>query len=96
MLLLVCRYEREEIFLSLQLPVKSKTLSESLKEFVKGDWLEGDNAYYCEKCEEKVWDHMITRMMSLLMMSLLEGHIEAYVCQGIAPRVNDTFEEVWI
>ena len=51
---LSCSYEREEIFLSLQLPVKSKTLSESLKEFVKGDWLEGDNAYHCEKCEEKV------------------------------------------
>jgi len=47
-------YEREEIFLSLQLPVKSKTLTESLKEFVKGDWLEGDNAYKCEKCDEKV------------------------------------------
>ena len=54
------RYEREEIFLSLQLPVKSKTLTESLKEFVKGDWLEGDNSYYCEKCEEKVRDHMMT------------------------------------
>lgn len=53
------RYEREEIFLSLQLPVKSKTLTESLKEFVKGDWLEGDNAYHCEKCEEKVQDHMM-------------------------------------
>jgi len=48
------RYEQEESFLSLSLPVKSKTLEESLKEFVKGDWLEGDNAYFCEKCEEKV------------------------------------------
>ena len=55
----VCRgcdhtYDREESFLSLQLPVKSKTLENSLKEFVKGDWLEGDNAYFCEKCQEKV------------------------------------------
>ena len=55
----ICRdcehtYEREESFLSLSLPVKSKTLQESLKEFVKGDWLEGDNAYLCEKCQEKV------------------------------------------
>ena len=55
----ICRdcehtYEQEESFLSLSLPVKSKTLEESLKEFVKGDWLEGDNAYFCEKCGEKV------------------------------------------
>ena len=48
------RFECEESFLSLSLPVKSKTLEESLKEFVKGDWLEGDNAYFCEKCNEKV------------------------------------------
>ena len=92
----VCSYEREEIFLSLQLPVKSKTLSESLKEFVKGDWLEGDNAYYCEKCEEKVQDHMITHMMSLVMMSSLEGYVKAYVCQGITPSINDTLEEIWV
>ena len=55
---MICRgcdhtYDREESFLSLSLPVKSKRLEESLKEFVKGDWLEGDNAYLCEKCEEK-------------------------------------------
>ena len=55
----ICRgcdhtFDREESFLSLSLPVKSKTLEESLKEFVKGDWLEGDNAYFCEKCNEKV------------------------------------------
>ena len=47
-------YDREESFLSLSLPVKSKTLEEALKEFVKGDMLEGDNAYLCEKCQEKV------------------------------------------
>ena len=48
-------YEREEPYLSLSLPVKSKrSLEESLKEFVKGDLLEGDNAYFCEKCDEKV------------------------------------------
>ena len=91
-----CSYEREEIFLSLQLPVKSKTLSESLKEFVKGDWLEGDNAYHCEKCEEKVRDHVISHMMSLMMVSLLEGYIKAYVCQGTSPSVNDPLEEIWI
>lgn len=27
---------------------------ESLDSFVEGEMLEGDNAYYCEKCEKKV------------------------------------------
>ena len=57
----ICRdcehtYERQESFLSLSLPVQSKTLEESLKVFVKGEWLEGDNSYLCEKCQEKVSD----------------------------------------
>ncbi|KAL3868453.1 hypothetical protein ACJMK2_041259 [Sinanodonta woodiana] len=47
------RYEREEAFLALNLTVKNATLQDSLDQFVKGELLEGDNAYYCEKCEEK-------------------------------------------
>lgn len=55
----ICRdcehtYDREESFLSVSLPVKSRTLQESLKEHVKGEMLEGENAYLCEKCQEKV------------------------------------------
>ena len=30
------------------------SLTESLEELVKGDLLEGDNAYYCSKCNKKV------------------------------------------
>ena len=48
------RYEREEPFLSLGVSVGPKALKDSLKELVKGEWLQGDNAYYCEKCKEKV------------------------------------------
>jgi len=37
------------------LQVKNKhSIKESLEAFVEGDLLEGDNAYYCEKCEKKV------------------------------------------
>ena len=55
----ICRdcehtYDREESFLSVSLPVKSRSLQESLKEHVKGEMLEGENAYLCEKCQEKV------------------------------------------
>ncbi|XP_064477292.1 ubiquitin carboxyl-terminal hydrolase 24-like isoform X2 [Ornithodoros turicata] len=47
------KYEQEETFLALNLPVKSQSLKESLDQFVKGELLEGDNAYLCEKCGEK-------------------------------------------
>ena len=39
---------------------------------------------------------MISHMMSLMMMSSLEGYIKAYVCQGTSPSVNDPLEEIWI
>ncbi len=48
------RYEREQIFLALNLTVKSHNLVDSLEQFVKGELLEGDNAYYCEECDVKV------------------------------------------
>ncbi|XP_064607447.1 ubiquitin carboxyl-terminal hydrolase 24-like isoform X2 [Liolophura sinensis] len=47
------RYEREEAFFALNLTVKNATLQDSLDQFVKGELLEGDNAYFCEKCGEK-------------------------------------------
>ena len=48
-----CRPEREESFMALNLPVKSNNLQDSLNELVKGDMLEGDNAYFCENCAVK-------------------------------------------
>ena len=47
------RYAREETFMALNLTVKSSNLHESLDQFVKGELLEGDNAYLCEKCQAK-------------------------------------------
>lgn len=40
--------------MALNLPVKSQNLIDSLEQFVKGELLEGHNAYLCEKCHEKV------------------------------------------
>ena len=50
----VIRYEREEAFHSLQVTVKNLKLEDSLEQFVNGEILEGDNAYFCEKCNERV------------------------------------------
>ncbi|KAK6314004.1 ubiquitin carboxyl-terminal hydrolase 24-like isoform X2 [Coregonus clupeaformis] len=48
------RYEREETFMALNLGVTScQSLEISLDQFVRGEVLEGTNAYYCEKCKEK-------------------------------------------
>jgi ubiquitin carboxyl-terminal hydrolase 9/24 len=48
-------YSREESFTLLSLDVKhSQRLTESLEQYVKGDLLEGANAYYCAKCDKKV------------------------------------------
>ncbi|XP_065177789.1 probable ubiquitin carboxyl-terminal hydrolase FAF-X isoform X1 [Sycon ciliatum] len=49
------RYAREEPFTSLNVDVRNhQHLLESLEQYVKGDLLEGANAYHCEKCDKKV------------------------------------------
>lgn len=41
--------------MAISLSVKNKnSIKESLESFVEGEMLEGDNAYYCEKCEKKI------------------------------------------
>jgi ubiquitin carboxyl-terminal hydrolase 9/24 len=48
-------YERPEPFLSIGVPVKNKkSVQEGLEAFIQGEMLEGENAYYCEKCDKKV------------------------------------------
>jgi len=47
--------ETEEQFLSISLTVKNKkNIYQSLDTMIKGDTLDGDNAYYCERCNKKV------------------------------------------
>ncbi|CAH8678527.1 unnamed protein product [Schistosoma rodhaini] len=47
------RYDREEVFSAINLAVKANDLHEALNQFVRGEVLEGDNAYYCERCGVK-------------------------------------------
>lgn len=47
--------ERIEHFLSIGLEIKNKkTIYQALDEFIKGEVLEGENAYFCDKCDKKV------------------------------------------
>ena len=55
----VYRYSREEPFTALNVDIRNKQhLYESLDAFVKGDLLEGANAYHCEKCDKKVSEYI--------------------------------------
>ena len=48
------RYSREETFTVISIDIRNySNLYDSLEQYVKGDLLEGDNAYLCEKCEKK-------------------------------------------
>ncbi len=57
---LICKecphqYDREEPFFAINLPVlQKKSIFESLSSFIEGEVLDGDNAYFCEKCQMKV------------------------------------------
>lgn len=49
------RYSREEPFTTLNIDIRNQSnLFDSLEQYVKGDLLEGANAYHCEKCNRKV------------------------------------------
>ena len=47
------RSELAEPFMSLSVSTRTGNLDDSLEQFVKGELLEGDNAYLCEECDEK-------------------------------------------
>ena len=52
---LFASYSREEPFTVLNIDIRNQqNLLESLEQYVKGDLLEGANAYHCEKCNKKV------------------------------------------
>ena len=49
------RYSKEDPFTVLNVDIRNFTsLTESLDQYVKGDLLEGANAYHCDKCNRKV------------------------------------------
>lgn len=53
--LLRSRYECEESFTTLNVDIRNhQNLLDSMEQYVKGDLLEGANAYHCEKCNKKV------------------------------------------
>ena len=49
------RSSRDEPFLTISVDTQAKdSLSKGLQAFISGEMLEGENAYYCEKCDKKI------------------------------------------
>lgn len=68
------RSTREEPYLAVSLEIKNKNnIKEALELFIQGEMLEGDNAYYCERCDKKI-DTLkrccIKKLPNMLILSL--------------------------
>ena len=88
-----CKYEREQPFMALNLTVKSNNLTESLDQFVRGELLEGDNAYYCEKCQAKrsaVKRMSIRKLPKTLVIQLKRFHYDHETNRAV--KFDDYFE----
>ena len=70
-----------------------KSIQQSLNSFIQGEMLEGDNAYYCEKCDKKV-DTLkrtcIKRMPRFLIIAL--RRFEFDYDRMVRVKVNDYCE----
>ena len=91
------RYEREEAFMALNLTIKSNNLVESLGQFVKGELLEGDNAYFCEKCSVKrntVKRMCVRSLPQTLVIQLKRFHYDWETNRSL--KFDDYFEFPWV
>lgn len=69
------------------------SLELALREFVKGEVLDGDNAYYCEKCEKKVRcmkRACVKELPNVLMIVLKRFEFDYDIMQKI--KINDYCE----
>lgn len=51
----IVRYSKEEPFSVISVDIRNHSnLTDSLEQYVKGELLEGADAYHCDKCNKKV------------------------------------------
>ncbi|XP_030838236.1 probable ubiquitin carboxyl-terminal hydrolase FAF-X isoform X3 [Strongylocentrotus purpuratus] len=88
------RYSRESMFTTLNVDIRNnQNLLDSLEQFVKGDLLEGDNAYRCEKCNKKV--DTVKRMCIKRLPKVLAIQLKRFDYdweRECAIKFNDYFE----
>ncbi|XP_052783474.1 probable ubiquitin carboxyl-terminal hydrolase FAF-X isoform X2 [Mya arenaria] len=88
------RYQREEPFTSLNVDIRNHhNLRESLEQYVKGDLLEGANAYHCDKCNKKVdtVKRLVIRKLPKIMAIQLKRFDYDWERES-AIKFNDYFE----
>lgn len=88
------RYQREESFTTLNIDIRNHSnLLESLEQYVKGDLLEGANAYHCEKCNRKV--DTVKRLCIKKLPTILTIQLKRFDYdweRGCSIKFNDYFE----
>lgn len=88
------RYSREAPFIALNVDIRNhQSLVDSLEQFVKGDLLEGANAYHCEKCDKKV--DTVKRMCIKKLPRVLAIQLKRFDYdweRECAVKFNDYFE----
>jgi len=90
-------YEREEEFYSIPVTVKCRTLESSLEQFVNDEVMEGENAYYCEKCRESRTTVKRLRIKSLPQVLVIQLKRFWYDWEaGRAIKFDDSFQFPWI
>jgi hypothetical protein len=85
---------REEVFTNIMVEIKQKkTLLESLKAFVAGETMSGDNAIKCECCNKKVdatRRTVISKLPSTLIIALKRFELNYQTFQPV--KVNDRLD----
>jgi len=88
------RSEKIEEFLSVSLQIKSKkSIQESLKSFIETEKLEGNDCYYCERCEKKVKAKKRTtfKILPNYLIFILKRFDYDYTT-GQKKKINDYYE----
>ncbi|ERE73744.1 putative ubiquitin carboxyl-terminal hydrolase FAF-X isoform 2 [Cricetulus griseus] len=88
------KYECEESFTTLNVDIRNhQNLLESLDQYIKGDLLEGANAYHCEKCDKKV--DTVKRLLIKKLPTVLAIQLKRFDYdweRECAIKFNDYFE----
>lgn len=67
------RYSKEEPFSVISVDIRNhSTLLDSLEQYVKGELLEGADAYHCDKCNKKVKSFIHCSLLQLSNLQLIE------------------------
>lgn len=91
------RYSKEEPFSVFSVDIRNhSSLTESLEQYVKGELLEGADAYHCDKCNKKVSTALCMKVKIIELNGVITiftgSHNQAIVCSKIATGAGNSVE----